>query len=458
MNRTYELILFILFFLFFSCTNKDEISKNDFELIIERDTLRVITLNTSTSYFIYRDIEMGYHYDMIKTFADEHQLELEIIIAKNNQDLYNKLKNNLGDVIAYDIPIENEMKDSLIYCGLNNISHQVLIQRSEKKDTLLKDVTELIGKDIYVLRNSKYENRMKNLNLELGGGINLKHVEKDTIVLEDLIRMVSTGEIKYTVAEDNIARLNHTYFRNIDTQMKVSFDQRTSWAVNNNSVVLADSLNAWYKRMHQEPEYMRFVKRYFEESKGFGAQDLKVSLLAPGQISQWDQLFKEYGKQYNIDWRLLAAIAFNESTFDPDVVSWAGAGGLMGIMPPTAKSMGVNNIELYLPDVNVMIGAQYLRKLIDIFSTVENQDERLKLALASYNGGIGHISDARALAEKYNADKDVWSGNVEKYLQLKRLEQYYKDPVCNSGYFRADETINYVRNVTERWEMYKQKV
>ena len=96
--------------------------------------------------------------------------------------------------------------------------------------------------------------------------------------------------------------------------------------------------------------------------------------------------------------------------------------------------------------------------LYDVFSPVEDLGEQLKMALAAYNGGIGHIFDARALAEKYNANKDVWNGNVEKYLQLKRLEQYYRDPVCRTGYFRADETVNYVHNVMSRWESYKKEV
>lgn len=130
----------------------------------------------------------------------------------------------------------------------------------------------------------------------------------------------------------------------------------------------------------------------------------------------------------------------------------------MGVMPATAKSMGIDGMELFLPDVNVMLGSQYLRKLLDLFSTIGDESERIKMALASYNGGMGHISDARALAEKYGADNDVWNGSVEKYLQLKRLEQYYNDPVCKTGYFRADETVNYVRNVMERWEEYKKKV
>ncbi|MDO5665366.1 MAG: transglycosylase SLT domain-containing protein [Bacteroidia bacterium] len=433
---------------------------HDFPQIVEKDTLRVITLNTSTSYFIYRDQEMGYQYEMIKSFADEHGLELQVVVAQNTSQLLPMLQNNLGDVIAYSVPVENALKDSVLYCGLSEVSHQVLVQRAERNDTILKDVTELIDKDIYVLHNSKYEQRMSNLNQELGGGLNLKYADKDTLVVEDLIRMVSAGEIKYTVADEYIARLNHTYFSNINVNMQVSFDQRTSWAVRKDTPILADSLNTWFNKSNRAPHYMRLTKRYFEEAKGFHSdnQSTFVTMLAPGQISPWDHYFKQYGKQFGIDWRLLASVSYHESTFEPDGQSWAGAGGLMGLMPATAATMGVTGNDIFVPETNIRIGAEYLKKLINTFSSVEDETERIKMALASYNGGIGHVLDARALAQKYEANKNVWKNNVEKYIQLKRLEQYYKDPVCKSGYFRGDETINYVQNVVGRWQAYKKKV
>ena len=415
--------LTLILFISISCNNSVNTNSNQ-KNWVAGDTIRILTLNTSTSYFIYRDQEMGYHYDMIKSFADEKGLELEVVVAKNNASLYQMLSNN-------------EMKDSVLYCGLSEISHQVLVQRSERGDTIIKDVTELIDKDVYVLHDSKYETRVQNLNNELGGGIIIKHMDQDSLVVEDLIRMVSRGEIKYTVAENNVARVNHTYFRNLDIDLPISFDQ----------------LNAWFERADKEQFHLRFSKRYFEESKGFHNQNQSsyITLLGPGQISHWDKYFKQYASQFNLDWRLLASISYYESTFDPEVKSWAGAGGLMGIMPATARSMGVDAVELYTPEVNIYLGARYLRGLIDIFSNI-------KFALASYNGGIGHITDARALADKYDADKNLWEGNVERYLQLKRLEQYYKDPVCNSGYFRADETVNYVHNVIGRWNEYKKRM
>ena len=130
----------------------------------------------------------------------------------------------------------------------------------------------------------------------------------------------------------------------------------------------------------------------------------------------------------------------------------------MGLMPATAASLGVDSNMIIDPETNIKAGAEYLRELINLFNFIENNEERLKMALASYNGGIGHISDARALAEKYGADENVWDGSVEKFIQLKRLEQYYNDPVCKNGYFRGDETVKYVSDVMGRWLLFKEKI
>lgn len=454
---------FLVFILLLLASCKKSVQKEvpyDFQQIVEGDTLRVLTLNASTSYFLYRDQAMGYHYDMILNFCKRHGLTPEVIVAENVASLYHMLQDSIGDVIAYNMPIISLLKDSILYCGLEQISHQVLVQRSQKMDTILHDVTELIGKEVTVINGSKYKERMENLNEEVGGGIGVEGAARDTIVVEDLIRMVSLGEIKYTVADDYIAKLNQTYFRNLNVDMPVSFDQRSSWAVRNNTPVLADSLNAWFKEANAKPEFLMITKRYFEEAKGYlpSGRASYAEILGNGRISPFDDFFKKYGKQFGLDWRLIASVAYHESTFETEGKSWAGAVGLMGLMPATAASLGVTGDALYDPEMNIRAGAEYLKSLVNTFASVPDMNERIKMALASYNGGIGHIYDARALSEKYDADKNVWNGNVEKYLQMKRLEQYYEDPVCKFGYFRGDETVNYVRNVIDRWDVYKQNV
>ncbi|OJV87508.1 MAG: lytic transglycosylase F [Bacteroidia bacterium 44-10] len=433
---------------------------HDFPQILQADTLRVLTLNTSTSYFIYRDQPMGYHYDMIRDFCSHHGLVPEIIVAGNTGAMLQMLQDKEADLIAYGVPVTNALKDSMRYCGLQQISHQVLVQRAGRGDTLLTDVTGLIGKQVTVIDQSKYLDRINNLNNELGGGILIDRIDSDTIVVEDLIRMVSRGEIAYTVADDDLAMLNHTYFGNLNVDLPVSFDQRSSWVVRKDTPVLADSLDSWIESRSSGPAFLRIVKRYFEETKGYsyvGRPSFR-EISGHGVISPFDSYFKRYGKETGIDWRLLASVSYQESNFETEGQSWAGAIGLMGLMPATAASLGAEGEQLLDPEKNIRAGTEYLKSLLHIFRFIDNPDERTKMALAAYNGGIGHVFDAIALTEKYGGDKEVWEGNVERYLQLKRLEQYYSDPVCKNGYFRADETIKYVRDVIDRWEIYKKSL
>lgn len=461
MQRAILLSLLFSILLCVSCLEWDRRERvYDFPQILQSDTLRVLTLNTSTSYFIYRDQPMGYHYDMIRDFCKHYGLVPEIIVAGNIRSMLQMLQDREADMIAYDIPVTNAWKDSVLYCGLQQISHQVLVQRAAKGDTLLADVTGLIGKKVTVIGESKYRDRINNLNDELGGGIFIDTVNSDTIVVEDLIRMVSRGEITYTVADDDLAMLNHTYFRNLNVDIPVSFDQRSSWAVRKDTPLLADSLNSWIESRRSEPAFVQIIKRYFEETKGYSSNDRPSysDVLGPGVISPFDPYFKRYGKESGIDWRLIASVACQESSFDTEGQSWAGAVGLMGLMPATAASLGIEENQLLDPESNIRAGTEYLKNLLHIFRFIDDPYEKIKMTLAAYNGGIGHVSDALALTEKYGGDDKVWEGNVERYLQLKRLEQYYGDPVCKNGYFRADETINYVREVIDRWEIYKEKV
>jgi len=455
------LISLIIISLSVSCSEGGK-NKNGHDLpqILQNDTLRVITLNSSTSYFIYRDQPMGYHYDMITEFSRQHNLTPKITVAENSNSMMKLLKNREVDVIAYDMPVTNEMRDSILYCGLQQITHQVLVQRAQHIDFMITDVANLIGKKVTVVKGSRFHDRIINLNNELGGGIIIEEIRGDTVLVEDLVRMVSRGEIEYTVADDDLAKFNQTYFNNIDVHLPISFDQRSSWVVRMDSPILADSLNSWFKKSISQPAYLRIIKRYFEVAKGYSDVHLPTfkSNLGEGVISPYDVYFRQYGEAVGIDWRLLAAVSYQESTFNSEGTSWAGAKGLMGLMPSTAASLGVDSDMLIDPEANIRAGAEYLQKLIVFFNSVENKDEQLKLALASYNGGIGHISDARALAEKYGADKDVWDGSVEKFIQLKRLEQYYNDPVCKNGYFRGDETISYVSDVLGWWLHFKEKI
>ena len=194
------------------------------------------------------------------------------------------------------------------------------------------------------------------------------------------------------------------------------------------------------------------MKRYFEISKA--NPHLPVLSIKEGKISHYDDLFKKYAPQIGWDWRLLAALAYTESSFDTTAVSWAGAKGLMQLMPGTAKAMGVPPGKEQNPEESIKAAVKYIGLTTKSFTNIP-EPERINFVLASYNSGIGHVLDAMALAEKYGKNKYVWRDNVEEYILLKSNEEYFTDPVCKFGYFRGIETYNFVRNITSRFEWYK---
>lgn len=460
MNRV--VITFLAYLLLFTCCSprqngqeSDSANSYDFPEVKEKGVLTAVTLYSSTSYFQYKMQPMGYEYELIKGFAKSQGLQLEIKIAQNTSEMVEMLKKEEADVIAYPIFVSNLNKRELLFCGHERQTNQVIVQRANKGDTILTDVTQLLGKKVMVLPETKYAERLKNLNEELGGGIQIAYSNKDSLSNEDLIEMVSKGEINYTVSDDNVARLNKTYYWNLNINLKISFPQRSSWAVRSNSPLLAEAINLWSNDKKRNKSFKAITKRYFESSKNNAASEQWI--IKEGHISPYDKLFQKHAALLNWDWRLLASISYQESRFNPDVVSWAGAEGLMGIMPNTARKLGVTPHELKDPDTGIRTGVDCLRRFRQGFNTIEDPNEKIKFTLAAYNAGIGHIYDAQRLAEKYGKNPKIWDDNVAEYIRLKNEPEYYNDPVCKHGYLRGSETFAYVKNVLERYAYYKKK-
>ncbi|MDR1738511.1 MAG: transglycosylase SLT domain-containing protein [Candidatus Symbiothrix sp.] len=443
-------------FLLTDCHPKAAWEKRDFADIRQSGELHVLTLFGSMSYFIYKGEQRGYEYELINDFAENHGLKLHIHLAENEARLTEMLLQGQGDVIAYPISMTAEGKSTLNYCGWNIINRQVLVQRANRGDTLLHNVTELIGKEVWVIHNTKYFHRIHNLNNELGGGILIRTIDRDTVSVEDLIEMVSKGQIAYTLADNDMAQLNKTYFHNINAAMAVSHPQRSSWAVRAYSKQLADSLDRWFADYRNSPRRRSILKRYFEMSKMPG--DEPVPLLSAKQISPFDSLFRQYSPLIAWDWRLLASLAYQESKFYIDRVSWSGATGLMGLMPKTAEAFGLSADSLDNPEGSILAAVHLIKRLNRSFATVSDEQERIKFILAAYNAGSGHVYDAQALAQKYGKNPYIWDNNVEEGLKMKSMPEYYNDTIVKQGYLRATETVNYVRSVIERWHYYQEKI
>ncbi len=427
----------------------DGVKNRDLKQIVDSGELVALTLYSSTTYFIYRGQEMGFQYELCAQFAQHLGLKLRVEVAHNVEDLIRRLQAGEGDIIAYPLPVTKSWSDSLRYCGEEIITHQVIVQQNNAQNPKLTDVTQLIGKEIYV-KPGKYYDRLVNLNNELGGGIIIHPVNNDSIGVEDLITQVATGKIAYTVADNDVAKLNQTYYPQLSSSLSISFDQRSSWAVRKTSPLLAEAADNWFRENVTSTAYAASAKRYFEQSKH--PVRSPILSLKEGKISHFDELFRKYAREIDWDWRLLASLAYTESNFDTTVVSWAGARGLMQLMPRTAKAMGMPEGRERDPEESIKAAVKYIAHADRSLRVITDKQQRIYFVLASYNAGLGHVYDAMALAEKYGSNKQVWTDNVERFILLKSNEEYFTDPVCKNGYFRGVETFNFVREIMERYQ------
>ena len=438
-----------------SCGKEGTDSETD-TIHVWPDTLRVATLYSPESYFIYRGQEMGYDYELVTALAVDKEMVLDFDIAPSLSRAIELLDSGKVDLIAYEVPVTAEYKEKVVACGPENITTQVLVQPRRGEEELITDVTDLVGKDVYVEAGSKYEARITNLNEELGGGIRIHPVNRDTLITEDLIAMVSNGDIPLTVVDSDIARINKTYYADLDITLPLSFEQRSGWAVAPDRKWLGDSIDAWLNEDSPRSEQAMLLKRYFEMSKNEpGNSRFNI---AGSRVSPFDHLFKRHAANYGWDWKLLASQAWVESKFDSTAVSWAGARGLMQIMPRTARGYGQSGKSVMKNEVAIETALKFLRDLGKQLSTkVPDENERKKFVIASYNSGLGHVLDAMALAKKHGLDPQKWDNNVAKAILWKSNPRYYKDPVVKFGYSRGRETYDYVNRVYSYYAKAKTK-
>lgn len=225
------------------------------------------------------------------------------------------------------------------------------------------------------------------------------------------------------------------------------------WLTNSNNPSLADAISKWYK-----PTFLAETQKQetYLLTSGSVTRHVYPWMLSAekGQVSTYDNLFKKYAPNAGVDWTLLAAQCYQESCFDPKAHSWAGACGLMQIMPSTADHLALPRSRIYDPEANVAAAARYMRELQEEFKDVANPAERLKFALASYNGGLHHVRDAMALTKKHGGVQYRW-GDVRHYILALSKPEFYRDPVVKSGYMRGTETANYVDMIVERQRQYR---
>lgn len=434
----------------------------DLPEIVKKQKLTILVENNSTTYFMYKGKQMGFEYELLKLFAQDIGVALEVKIINNLDSLIPKLNRGEGDVIACNYTVTRERNKVISFSEPFMETHQVLIQRkpkgweeiesSEWKNNMLTSPSDIGSKTVHVWKNSSYYQRLIHLQEEIGDTIHIEAQSGD-IGVEEMIEMVSEGLIDYTITEDNVAKVNERFFTNLDINLQLSVEQQMAFGLRKNSSLLRAKLDQWLKAFKKTAKYKYIHHKYFELAHITQNAYQDFSSLGGGKISPYDSAFKRAGEKVEIDWRLVASVAYQESKFNLGLVSFGGAYGIMQFMPSTGPTYDVYPDSPV--DVQILGGAKKIKADLKYWAKVQDPIQRLKFAMASYNAGRGHIQDAQNLARKYKLDPWVWDDNVGKMLLNLSKQKYYQDEVVRHGFMRGTNTYRYVELVLERYEQWK---
>ncbi len=424
--------------------------------------LVALTANSSTSYFVYKGQTMGYEYELLKNLAEYLDVKLVIKPVDNLDSIFDMLNRGDGDIIAYTMTVTTDRKSDVEFTDPLYVSQQSLVQKKpdnwrnmmmhEIDASLVRNVLELTGKEVYVRKNSSYYSRLKNLSEEIGDSIHIVTVDGD-MTTESLIDMVADGEISYTVADQEIAEHYATYNDIIDYKTPISMPQKMAWAVRLNSPMMRDTINAWLAHYKKYKAYYYTYDKYYKNPKKTRyINKSQFNSFRGGKLSPYDAIFKKESQRLDWDWRLLASQSYKESRFNPKEESWMGAIGLMQVLPSTGEMYNISN--LYDPKQNVEAAVNYLMYLENKFAYMDSVNQ-IKFTLASYNVGLGHIYDAMRLASLMDKDSTIWDENVADMILLKSKRKYYTLPECRNGYCRGQEPFDYVKDIMDQFEDYK---
>jgi membrane-bound lytic murein transglycosylase F len=421
----------------------------DLDEIKKRKVLRVLTRNTSTTYFIYKGEQLGFEYELAQEFAKSLGVRLELVVPPSRQALLDYLESGKGDLIAAGMTRTPARQEKFAFSSPYQFVSELLIVPA--KDTATRGLSDLKGKTVSVRKSSSYYETLMAMRGELGFKIDLLPEELET---EDILVQVGTGKIQATVADSNIVQLELTYNNNIRSVGPLGDVVEICWMMRQRQPKLKAELDAFMLKLYKGTFYNIMVNKYFKDSKRTRG-DVKLRADRGGRLSPYDNLVKKHARTHEMDWRLITAQMYQESRFDPKAKSWVGARGLMQVMPRTGQEIKIYNLED--PDQGILAGTKVMARYSNYFNSPEiSAKDRIRFALASYNCGPGHVADARDLAKEMGLDANKWFGNVEKSMLLLSNREIAKK--VRYGYCRCEEPVNYVSQIQNRYDHYVQSV
>ncbi|MDV7104989.1 membrane-bound lytic murein transglycosylase MltF [Vibrio sp. TH_r3] len=448
-SRPIKATLLIVVALILSACQIDSDPKSELDKVRERGVLRVGTLNNQLAYYIGPEGPTGLDYELAKLFASELGVKLEIKPAYRLSELFPALQNNEIDIVAAGLSQTPERINRFRAApAYYYVSQQLVYKAGTWKPRSVKNLVERQQEHpedkLAIISDSHFAKTLEDLKAEYPS---LTYTTNNNSDVQDLLRQVSTGELSYTIADSVEVSLAQRLYPDIALALELTEDQPVSWYMRNtDDGSLYALLIEFFGKIKQSGQLDTLEEKYFGHVDSFDYVDTRAFIRAlDNKLPTWEPLFKKHAG--NFDWRLIAALSYQESHWKPKATSPTGVRGMMMLTLPTAKSVGVKN--RLDPEQSIQGGVKYLQGIVDRVPDSIFEHEKIWFALASYNLGYGHMMDARRLTRSQNGNPNSWADVKERLPLLKQRKFYSK---TRYGYARGDEAKNYVENIRRYYQ------
>lgn len=419
---------------------RDAVDRQDLAGIKSAGTLRMLTITGPHTFFLWRGELLGFEYELLEQFAEEQGLRLEVVVAPDRASLFPYLQEGRADVLAAAVTITDaRVAEGYHFTDPYMFVDEVVVTAST--NPVPQSLADLADRVVYLNPATSHWQTLTRL------GVPMVAVNDGA---EAVLNRVRQGEYDVTVADSHILAIEQAYDEGLSKGLVVTEKTPIAWVIHPQHVELKAALDDFTKRYYRGLTYNLLWQKYFGNERRVRRREKQR--IVGTQLSPYDDLVREHISEYDLDWRIVVAQMYQESMFDPKRTSFAGARGLLQVMPRTATQVGVDPDSLWEPDVNVQAGLRYLDWTHDRFEDSLPLSERLWFSLAAYNAGPGHVRDARRLARQRGLNPDVWFNNVEQAMLL--LSQPEFNQQARHGFVRGSEPVNYVREIRERYRVY----
>jgi len=411
------------------------------EKIQQRGHLKVITLNSATTYYQDVDGANGFEYHLATWFAESIGVKAKFVTIPRFADLYPELLFGGGDLIAAGLSRgESDFSQSVAYGPhYYEVSNQVVYRKKQVEKP--KSAADLVGGSLKVISGTANVKSLYELQQQHSG---LLWIEADDIATEELIEQVDAGETDYILADSHQIALQHRYFPELRVAFEIGKPRKLRWAYNHSdddSLRLA--IEEFFQQIEKDGRLEQLIHRHYSLVAKFNYSDIQTfTQRIDSHLPRYQTFFEREAAAEDLDWRLLAAIGYQESLWIERAMSPTGVRGLMMLTQVTARQMKIEN-RLDAAQ-SIRGGARYFASVLKRLPKKILEPDRTWLALAAYNVGLGHVEDARIITQTRGGDADRWI-DVKKNLPLLARKKWYKN--TKYGYARGWEPVKYVENI-----------